>query len=128
MIGEREMPPGSSLALGAGRFPRSWLSGFLQPGSPWDRAARYSAYMLIALAVLSGFAYVYSYGVNVYWGDDWDTLPQLFERHAAVLLQRVCRADGTPAHWLLDGTIGQFRLYWRPGDHDPGLLRFFAGP
>ena len=35
------------------------------------------------MAVLSGFAYVYNYGVNVYWADDWDTLPELFEQHAA---------------------------------------------
>ena len=56
-------------------------------GKRSDRAIRYLAYLLIALAVLSGFSYVYNYGVNVYWGDDWGTLPQLFERHAAGTLE-----------------------------------------
>jgi hypothetical protein len=60
-----------------------WLTDLFTPGRGWDRAARYSAYLLIALAVLSGFAYVYNYGVNVYWADDWEDLPTLFEQHAA---------------------------------------------
>ena len=60
-----------------------WLTAIFRPGSLGDRAARYFAYCLIALAVLSGFAYVYNYGVNVYWADDWETLPELFEQHAA---------------------------------------------
>ena len=35
------------------------------------------------VAVLTGFAYVYSFGVNLYWWDDWDTVPALFEHYDA---------------------------------------------
>ena len=56
---------------------------FFTPGSRWDRAARCLAYVLIGLAVLSGFAYVHCYSVNLYWEDAWGTLPPLFERYEA---------------------------------------------
>jgi hypothetical protein len=83
MMGAEEMALGNDAANNAARSDDWWFTAFFPPGSRWDRAARYSAYLLIALAVLSGFVYVYNYGVNVYWSDDWDTLPVLFEQHAA---------------------------------------------
>jgi hypothetical protein len=49
----------------------------------WDRAARYSAYIFIVLAAFSGFYYVYAFGVNVFWWDEWDVMPVLFERYVA---------------------------------------------
>ena len=83
LTGAKAMPSINDPTDNAGESETWWLATFFRPGSTWDRAARYSAYCLIAVAVLSGFAYVYNYGVNVYWGDDWDTLPALFEQHAA---------------------------------------------
>lgn len=56
---------------------------FLAPGSAAYRVAGLLAYGLIALAIFSGFWFVATYGVNVYWGDDWDTFPPLFERYDA---------------------------------------------
>lgn len=35
------------------------------------------------VAVFTGVGYVYAFGVNLYWMDDWDTLPVLFERYDA---------------------------------------------
>ena len=35
---------------------------------------RYGAYPFIAAAVVMGFAYVYRFGVNVIWEDQWDNL------------------------------------------------------
>ena len=83
MTDGRATTPCNSPADAASKTKGWWPTAFFRPGSGWDRAARYSAYLLIALAVLSGFAYVYNYGVNLYWADDWDTLPELFEQHAA---------------------------------------------
>ena len=37
----------------------------------WDRALRYPAYALIALAIISGFFFVHAFGVNLLWFDDW---------------------------------------------------------
>jgi hypothetical protein len=71
----KETPPDNNPDDAADKVKDWWLTDFFPPGSRWDRTARCSAYLLIALAVLSGFGYVYDYGVNVYWADDWDTLP-----------------------------------------------------
>ena len=51
--------------------------------SRWDRAAGYAAYAVMLLAVFTGLAYVYAFGVNLYWWDDWPTLPVLFEHYDA---------------------------------------------
>jgi hypothetical protein len=55
---------------------------------PWGQrsglgaASRHLAWILIALAAFSGFAYVYAFGVNVFWWDDWTALPLLYEQYA----------------------------------------------
>ena len=81
--GTQAMPSCNCPDTAAAKSEDWWLTAFFRPSSTWDRAARYSAYLLISLAVLSGFGYVYNYGVNIYRDDDWDTLPVLFEQHAA---------------------------------------------
>jgi hypothetical protein len=47
----------------------------------WDRVVRYSAYGLIVLAAFSGFCYVYTFGVNLYWSDEWEVIPVLFQKY-----------------------------------------------
>ena len=51
--------------------------------SKWDRAERYSVYFFIFLAVITGFYYVHAFGVNLFWLDEWDTLPVMFEQYDA---------------------------------------------
>jgi hypothetical protein len=48
----------------------------------WRLAARYLPHALILAAVLSGFGYVYAYGVNVFWADDWNVRSNLMEHYA----------------------------------------------
>ena len=50
---------------------------------PWDRRARYLAFIPLVFAVLLGFYYVRAYGVNFFWSDSWDGVVLLFEEHAA---------------------------------------------
>ena len=83
MIGEQATSGNNCPDSATAKSENWWLTDFFIRGSSWDRAAQYSAYLLIALAVLSGFGYVYNYGVNVYWADDWEVLPVLFQQHAA---------------------------------------------
>ncbi len=46
-------------------------------GRSGNRALRWSAYVLVALAVLNGFWFVHCFGVNLLWGDDWVIMPML---------------------------------------------------
>ena len=50
--------------------------------STGNRVVRYLPYILILLAVLSGFSYVYAYGTNLFWGDDWCVRPSLLAHYA----------------------------------------------
>ena len=50
--------------------------------STGNRVVRYLPYILILLAVLSGFGYVHAYGTNLFWGDDWCVRPSLLAHYA----------------------------------------------
>ena len=73
--------PGRSAAAVAGdekpRPPRLLAQG----GWP-NRAVCYAAYALMLVAVLGGFDFVHTYGVNLLWADDWDRMPILSDYSA----------------------------------------------
>jgi len=63
--------------------PQEETVSSLGPADGWSaRIARWSARAAVVLAVFSGFLFVHSYGVNLYWWDEWDTLPELFQQYA----------------------------------------------
>jgi ABC-2 type transport system permease protein len=48
----------------------------------WERIVRYSAYVVIILAAFTGFYYVHAFGVNLFWMDEWDVVPVLYEHYS----------------------------------------------
>jgi hypothetical protein len=44
--------------------------------------SRWFPYSLILFAVASGFAYVYAFGVDVPWADDWCVRPKILSHYA----------------------------------------------
>jgi hypothetical protein len=54
----------------------------LSAAGRWIRATRWLPYALILLAVLSGFGFVYAFGVNLFWADDWAERPFLLSKYA----------------------------------------------
>jgi hypothetical protein len=61
------------------RLKESRLGQILVAGSLGDRAAQCLPYVLICIAVVAGFAYIHTYGVNVTWWDQWDSLIRCHE-------------------------------------------------
>ncbi len=57
--------------------------GIFERNSPWDRQARYGAFVPLVFAVLLGFYFVHAFGVNLFWRDSWDGITPLFEQYHA---------------------------------------------
>jgi len=53
----------------------------IPPPPAWERIAWWSGYAMIGLAVFSGFFFVYCFGVNLFWWDEWDVPLSLFRHY-----------------------------------------------
>lgn len=67
----------------SGRADNALPTSFIASGRLWDHIGRYLPYILILTAILTGFCYVYAYGVNILWEDEWDLIPPLLQKFDA---------------------------------------------
>ena len=80
----RPTPVGGKSAAAFARGKQRPQRLFAQGGWPY-RAVCYAAYAVMLVAVLGGFDFVRTYGVNLFWADDWIRVPMLSDYFAGTL-------------------------------------------